>query len=87
MRAAISALVMAAGLLAACQSGAPHMINIYEEEDLSGSPYGEPVSVIVVTYSAGKVCYANDRTGQDTRQMYTNCQAARAAGAHILPAN
>lgn len=59
-------------------------INIYEEEDLSGAPYLEPVSVLTITRSAGVVCYANDKLS-DTKQFYADCAEAAAAGAQIKP--
>lgn len=58
-------------------------VSIYEEEDLSGSPYDEPISTLTFQYSKGSVCYANDKSGQDQRQMYVDCNAALNAGAKI----
>lgn len=83
---AVAVLAATAVILSGCQSR-PTMVNIYENEDLSDSPYSEPINVLTVTYSAGTVCYANDSTGQDTRQMYVRCADAKSAGAHILPAS
>lgn len=88
----IAALLAAAGLLAGCQSHTasapePMGIAIFANEDLSGPPIVEPIAILTVTYSAGSVCYANDRTGQDPNQYYTDCAIAKLAGAHILPAS
>lgn len=59
------------------------MVNVYTSEDLSDPPMVEPMTVLTVTYSAGSVCYVSDRTGQDTRQLYTDCGAFIAAGGHV----
>lgn len=85
----LAAMIVAAGMLTACQASthADPSVNIYENEDLSGPAYSEPVSTLVITSSAGWVCYANDRTGQDQTQYYTDCTAAKRAGAHIAPLN
>lgn len=81
---ALSSLLGLGATLVACDKPAPTgQVNIYEEEDLSGAPYGEPVSILVVHRSAGWVCYANDRTGQDQRQMYVSCSAYVKAGGRI----
>lgn len=48
-------------------------ITVWENEDLSGDQYDLTTANVIVNPSAGTVCYANDRTGQDTRQLYTNC--------------
>lgn len=63
------------------------MINIYENEDLSDSPYSEPISTLTFAHSAGIVCYANDKSGIDRTQYYANCNDISLAGANILPYN
>lgn len=90
----VAAVATSAALLLSLAGCQPHAtvattsnVNIYEEEDLSGAPYSEPVSTLYIQASAGRVCYASDRTGQDTRQMYVDCNAAQEAGAVIAPAN
>lgn len=61
----------------------PHMIDVYENEDLSGQAYIEPLDSVIVHRSAGWVCYANDSAGLDERQLYVSCEAFRRAGGKI----
>lgn len=82
---AIAAVVLGVQHLASAAPRSAANLTIYANEDLSGPVYVEPISALVVTRSAGWVCYANDRTGQDQTQYYTDCTAAKRAGAHIEP--
>lgn len=91
-RAAIIAIVAAGLAVAGCESrqtqtayAGGHYVDIFASEDLSGPPISEPISTLVISRSAGWVCYASDRTGQDRTQYYVSCADAMEAGAHIAP--
>lgn len=64
-----------------------HAVNIYEDEDLSGTAYSEPINTLNFAYSAGYVCYANDASGRDNRQMYADCNQLQKMGVYIAPAS
>lgn len=84
-------LVASAIFLAACGTGtaAPvHMspvtstVAVFEDEDLSGPPMTEPVSVLVVAapLPGAYACDASDAAGLDKRQLYVSCGEWLAAG-------
>lgn len=77
------ALLLAFGVGLEIQPSTPHMINIHAEEDLSDPPIVEPISALIITRSAGWVCYANDKARIDPTQYYVDCATAINLGAKL----
>lgn len=58
------------------------VVGVYADEDLSGLPTPEPVSVLVVAapLPGAYACDASDAAGLDKRQLYVSCGEWLAVG-------